>query len=399
MSEASDIDNEAESDLVPAGLGRRVAARVIDLPIALPVAIMCGTAVGVVGLMAVWSGDSSNEASWTALIALAFATPLVLYEVLWIKRRGSTTGKRLTGVRIVRWPDGGPVSAGRALGRYAILHSGTAAGVLVAAQMPNDTSVWAWLAVAAAWWPLVGLSPLLDRQQRGWHDKAAGTIAIAHEPPSARRVAIRTAVVAAIIVGIPGAITASILAERNEREQRRNAPVDVEGPGDDACKIRRGTLSCDLVSIDTVWRPDGFEISSQHHDRVYLGRGSLCAVSSDRVVSCWEWDAQTAPRLALSPGGITMSEIVGTEHIVCGHHYSEHQFVCWTVGTDQPYREFRHVLPHREFELLDIDFGSSDDTPKLIFWELKTLEQRIENRNPIPHSVDALSYTHIISRR
>lgn len=399
-------NGDAEPELVPAGFGRRIAARVIDAPFVLAATAACLVVLALLVFVPVgddWldSGDSSG--GWAALAAMATLGPPVLYEVYWTQRRGSTTGKRLTGVKIVRWPHGGPLTPSRALARFAAMHAAPAAATLAALPLLGTAAGWTLLAAGATWWALVGLSPLVDRRRRGWHDKATGTVAIAHDPPSTGRVAIRTAIATAAVLAIPAAITATAISERNERQQRQerlDSPVHVAGPGEDSCEIQHGKVSCDLASIGTRWQPEGFTMPHDRYDNIYLGEGihlgreSLCAVAYDGTVQCWEWDDQTPPRPGHSPDGIKMHPIVGTAHVVCGHDHSGRRFVCWTVGTDRPYQEFRHALPHRQFSLVEIKLSDRDGPPELIFYEKER-----SARYTIPHNVNALSDTRIVSRR
>jgi uncharacterized RDD family membrane protein YckC len=67
-----------------------------------------------------------------AVVGVAYLIGLVLavtYEGLFVWRFGATPGKMVLGLRVVR-PDGGPISLGRAIGRYfAKLLSGIILGI------------------------------------------------------------------------------------------------------------------------------------------------------------------------------------------------------------------------------------------------------------------------------
>ena len=164
-------DSDTEAELVPAGLGRRIAARVIDVPFVLAATAACLVVLTLAVFAPAtgddWLGSEESSGGWAALTAMATFTPPVLYEVYWTRRRGSTTGKRLTGVKIARWPHGGPITASRALARFAVLHAGPAAATPAALALLGTTAGWASLAAGAAWWALMGLSPLADRRRRG----------------------------------------------------------------------------------------------------------------------------------------------------------------------------------------------------------------------------------------
>jgi len=64
--------------------------------------------------------SSSLGAGAIALIGIAYIVGLTMaatYEGLFVYKLGATPGKMALGLRVVR-PDGGPVSLGRAIGRY-----------------------------------------------------------------------------------------------------------------------------------------------------------------------------------------------------------------------------------------------------------------------------------------
>lgn len=136
---------------IPAPLPRRLLAFVIDAVAAL----LLGGAFVVVGLVEVLGGDRPGP-----LPAVGAAVLLVVGAVQWglLATGGATIGRRLTGIRLVRVPDGGLPGLGRAAVRLLV-------------------PVVAWLV------PVVGpvllhTSPLTDVRRRGWHDRAAGLMAV-----------------------------------------------------------------------------------------------------------------------------------------------------------------------------------------------------------------------------
>jgi len=129
---------------------------------------------------------------WLILMVPA-SIPAYLYEVGTTARSGQTWGKGLAEIRVVRWNgeapvigEEGSVERRRCRLRFAIPH---AAGVVTAVvavlvvlpgtQDAGPGDFWGTAAGGAAVpWALVYASSLFDRNRRGWHDKAAGTIVV-----------------------------------------------------------------------------------------------------------------------------------------------------------------------------------------------------------------------------
>ncbi|MFJ4189728.1 RDD family protein [Kitasatospora sp. NPDC089509] len=158
---------------VPAGPGRRLAARAVDTAVLLVVAVAAGIPLG--GSVAdhlqekldqarmassltrrqvqVWLVDDVVLAKLAALVGILVFVSLV-YEVLPIARTGQTFGKRLARIRVVdaAAPGGRTrLSLGRSLLRWAVRQLGVV------------------LLLGLVW-------PLFDRPaRRGWQDRAART--------------------------------------------------------------------------------------------------------------------------------------------------------------------------------------------------------------------------------
>ncbi|WP_308072605.1 RDD family protein [Streptomyces bambusae] len=153
----------------PAGLGRRLGARLVDGLLTAAV----GTAVTVPFVakatehieakidaaklagetVTVWLLDGTTG-GYLAVILAALLLFGFLYEVLPTARWGRTLGKKLFGVRVVRMETGGRPSFGAALGRWLVY------GLLGAVGIGLLNILWC----------------LVDRPWRQcWHDKAAGT--------------------------------------------------------------------------------------------------------------------------------------------------------------------------------------------------------------------------------
>ncbi|MFE3500330.1 RDD family protein [Kitasatospora sp. NPDC059160] len=160
--------------LVPAGLGRRLAARAVDTAVLLVVAVAAGIPLGssvsdhlqqkvdqarMASSLArrhvqVWLVDDVVLAKVAALLGILVFVSLV-YEVLPIARTGQTFGKRLARIRVV--DAGAPggrttrLSLGRSLLRWVVRQLGTV------------------LLLGLVW-------PVFDRSaRRGWQDRAART--------------------------------------------------------------------------------------------------------------------------------------------------------------------------------------------------------------------------------
>jgi uncharacterized RDD family membrane protein YckC len=99
-----------------AGFWIRVVAAVID-------AVIVGfasVAVQAIILAPQRRASLSGTASAIAAVGLAYLVGMALaatYEGVFVNKLGATPGKMVLGLRVVR-PDGGPVSLGRAVGRY-----------------------------------------------------------------------------------------------------------------------------------------------------------------------------------------------------------------------------------------------------------------------------------------
>ena len=176
----------------PAGLGARLAAKLIDLTIT---AVIAFPGWFFFGFVRDWSPNIlDSEARYTDQEAYLSVAPfflVVIYEVLTIAAtawKGATPGKKFLNVQVVAYGGLRTPSALRAAVRWALPL--VVAAPLVDAfirdipELANNEHlpalsgrVW-WLWVALGWWLLVHASALWDSHRRGWHDKAADTIVI-----------------------------------------------------------------------------------------------------------------------------------------------------------------------------------------------------------------------------
>lgn len=88
------------------------------------------------------------------LIALAYLVVGAAYFVVSWGRFGHTLGQKLCGLRVVDAVTGGPITTGRAVGRYL--------GFIVSGWVLDIGLIWA----------------AFDQRKQGWHDKMASTFVV-----------------------------------------------------------------------------------------------------------------------------------------------------------------------------------------------------------------------------
>ena len=169
-----------------AGFTDRVFARIVDgflmscilLVTWIPVALFA------------WFILPADAAAVLFLLAwVAVMLPVVLYEVHPTARRGSAVGKKIAEISVIRWSAFNDAatcqpfpSYGQSLIRWLVPHSVLFAGVVVewlwSASHDSDTGIPLFYCTGLAGWVLLYLTSLLDKDGRGWHDKAAGTVVV-----------------------------------------------------------------------------------------------------------------------------------------------------------------------------------------------------------------------------
>ena len=134
--------------------------------------------------------DSRANETWNALwilFILLALIPVARYEVTPISKRGQTLGKNIAGIRVQcndRAPTGDsqPPDFRQSVERWVVPHgAGLLVGVvatLVAVPTIKDYGGYVGVGAGAAVWAAVYASSLFDKNGRGWHDKAAGTIVV-----------------------------------------------------------------------------------------------------------------------------------------------------------------------------------------------------------------------------
>ena len=142
-----------------ATIGQRFLARLVDvLVIGVPVI-----------LLVLVTSDIDEEQGivstplWTQLLSTAVSA---LYEIVLIRQRGQTVGKRALHIKVVRVTDGQPPDWTASIMRYLL--------PLLPALVP--------LPGVFLLSPVVYLVAIFDPLRRGWHDRAAGTIVIKTDP-------------------------------------------------------------------------------------------------------------------------------------------------------------------------------------------------------------------------
>lgn len=158
--------------LVYAGFWIRFLAYLIDaLIIDIPLAaiafaliapqlqnVSCSTVSGPFGNTVECTGLQFISGTVIPLLGLAGLVLAGAYFSFCWARYGRTIGQRVCGIRIVDAATGGPISAGRAIGRYI--------GLVISLWVLYIGVIWA----------------AFDQRKQGWHDKMASTFAVRSAP-------------------------------------------------------------------------------------------------------------------------------------------------------------------------------------------------------------------------
>ena len=187
----SDPGTPAPAPVQQAGFWRRAAARAIDMLTTAGIAIawmMVATVIAALMTAGSFWDDLGPFYTVFGLLCVPMLVVVARYEAAYVARRGQTFGKGLAGIRVVCW-DAEQGSASDPLRppdlfgsvvRWAIPHgSGLLVGVvasMVALPRIKDFGGYVGAGAGVAMWALVYASSLFDKNGRGWHDKAAGTV-------------------------------------------------------------------------------------------------------------------------------------------------------------------------------------------------------------------------------
>lgn len=176
----------------PASVADRAFSRVLDM-LVMGVLGFCTlpVVVAAVALLLSVADTSEPPSGVTFLFYTMLLAPMLLYEIVYVSRRGYTIGKGPT-VQVFCWKyfnnsdnDNKYPDMWQSFIRWAVPNVGALAvaftaviGVLHWYPVPTDASVRVAYSSAVAVWVAVYLSSMLDKNGRGWHDKAAGTIVV-----------------------------------------------------------------------------------------------------------------------------------------------------------------------------------------------------------------------------
>jgi uncharacterized RDD family membrane protein YckC len=145
-----------------ASIGQRTGARLLDvLIVGLPLFIV------VLATTDFSDRDAISTPGWVQVGATLVSA---LYEVVLIHAWGQTIGKRVLGIKVVRSTDGALPDWTASIVRYVL--------PLLAALVPVPI-------LNALLWLVVYLVAILHPLRQGWHDRAAGTVVVNAEVPSA----------------------------------------------------------------------------------------------------------------------------------------------------------------------------------------------------------------------
>ena len=171
-----------------AGFTDRVFARIVDCFLMSCILLVTWILVGFVGLWLVFASDMDAAAALFVLLVIAALVLVVLYEVHLTARRGSAVGKNIIDVVVIRWSADNDAatrqpfpSYGQSLIRWLVPHSVLFAGLTVLWQwsvFDPDRVTPLIIFIGPVGWVLIYLTSLLDKDGRGWHDKAAGTVVV-----------------------------------------------------------------------------------------------------------------------------------------------------------------------------------------------------------------------------
>ena len=114
--------------------------------------------------------DDQQLGSYYVAISIAVIT---IYEIVMTKIRGQTLGKMLARIRVVKARDGTLPGWGASIIRYAVPSLAVWLIEVAMSLLGRSDSFWVVFLLPAFY-----LTAALDRQRRGLHDKAAGTIVV-----------------------------------------------------------------------------------------------------------------------------------------------------------------------------------------------------------------------------
>ena len=181
----------------PARFWRRAIARAIDGFVTAFLATLLTALVGALAFIMTGGLFMNNPGPFYTMAGLLLVP--VLTVVAWLEvsplcRLGQTLGMSLVGIKVIRFEDPDARTGDsklcdlrQSILRWAIPHgAGLSVGVvatLVAVPRIKDYGGYVGVGAGVAVWAMVYASSLFDKNGRGWHDKAAGTIVVAVDEP------------------------------------------------------------------------------------------------------------------------------------------------------------------------------------------------------------------------
>lgn len=168
--QATSGPSQAREGAPLASIGSRAAARVLD-----------SLLLGVVGSLTFWLAIYVSEPeSSTYFDSLGWALSLAgaVYEIVLTKWRGQTLGKMAMRIRVVRSDRSSLPGWWSSTVRFGVPTIVTWIVGFAITPLGPETSAFVGFLIA----PAVYLTAVLDRDRKGIHDKAAGTMVIADRP-------------------------------------------------------------------------------------------------------------------------------------------------------------------------------------------------------------------------
>ena len=159
-----------------ASFGDRIISRTLDPVLWVLFALAVLTITVIEGVAREFGGGyDEDEAMKLAIgVSVGLFVTICMYEVFATQAWGRTLGKRLSHLRVIRFDNGLVPDPGQAVARGSVLCASGLIGSVAAAIVGVPLPMLGGIALSL----LMLMSSLLDKNGRGWHDKAAGTIVV-----------------------------------------------------------------------------------------------------------------------------------------------------------------------------------------------------------------------------
>ena len=174
-----------------AGFKDRAIARAVDGFVTVCILLVMWFAAGWVLFDLFFVNNVYVPAQLLLLLWVAVLAAVMRYEVHLTARRWYTIGKKIAEISVIRWSAFNDAatcqpfpSYGQSLIRWLVPHVVLFAGLVVSVLLwgladggSYDLNPLVWF-IGPVGWVLLYLTSLLDKNGRGWHDKAAGTVVV-----------------------------------------------------------------------------------------------------------------------------------------------------------------------------------------------------------------------------